>query len=63
MAYSGMREKCVNISSGHVYRADIVALPDARDDLQYLTHGCLQRHKNTMMASFCERETGLKRGR
>lgn len=41
------------MSPGHVYRADIVALTDAADDLQYLTHGCLQWHKNTMTASFC----------
>lgn len=47
-----MREKCVKISSGHVYRADIVALPDARVDLKYLTHGCLQWHKIATIAGF-----------
>lgn len=52
MVYRGIREECVKNSLGHVCRADTVALPNARDNLQYLIRGCLQRHKNTAIPRF-----------
>lgn len=59
MVYRGMREECVKKSLGYVYRADAVALPDARDTLQNLKCECLQRRKNRAITRFAQERDPL----